>query len=210
MTSYSRTLDVDTWQGLDLRNIDRTTPEEIDAHLIESWSHRQPLYNLYANSLMIDYAPDFAKLHRWGSDFFGRHPANVLMLAAQNMQSYMMLGWETGILNTFHTLRRSGLTKGQVMEIVMFSQLYAGMRGLGHVYRAVGDILAVFADPVSAPTFPDGWGATRRRSSAAWTSRRGPSLTRTARTSPAGTRRRSATCRTRSSSASSIIRSSSR
>ena len=25
-----------------------------------------------ANSLMLDYAPDFAKLHRWGSDFFGR------------------------------------------------------------------------------------------------------------------------------------------
>jgi hypothetical protein len=159
MTSYSRELGLDTWQGLDLTNLDETTQDEINAHLIESWRARQPLYNLYANSLMIDYAPDFAKLHRWGSDFFGRHPANVLMLAVQNMQSYMMLGWETGIRNTFHTLRRGGLTKGQIMEIVMFSQIYAGMRGLGHVYHAAGDMLAVFAEPPGPPTFPEGWAA---------------------------------------------------
>jgi len=108
---------------------------------------------------MIDYAPDFAKLHRWGSDFFGRHPANVMMLAVQNMQSYMMTGWETGIRNTFHTLTRSGLTKNQIMEIIMFSQLYAGMRGLGHVYRAAGDILPIMRQPTDPPVFPDGWAA---------------------------------------------------
>ena len=37
-----------------------------------------------------------------------------------------------------------------VMELVMFSQLYAGMRGLGHVYRAVGDLLPVFGEPTVA------------------------------------------------------------
>ena len=157
MTSFSKSLDMDVRQGLDLRSIDTVTPEEINAHLVDSWSFRQPLYNLYANSLMLDYAPDFAKLHRWGSDFFGRTPENTLLLAVQNLHSYMMLGWETGILNTFHTLRRNGLTKGQIMELVMFCQLYAGMRGLGHVYRAVGDMLAVFAAPDTSPTFPEGW-----------------------------------------------------
>jgi hypothetical protein len=34
------------------------------------------------------------------------------------------------------------------------------MRGLGHVYRAVGDMLQVFAEPPGPPAhFPDGWAA---------------------------------------------------
>src|SRR5437762_6652085 len=45
------------------------------------------------------------------------------------------------------------------MELVMFSQLCAGMRGLGHVYRAVGDLLPLFAEPTVAPEFPEGWTA---------------------------------------------------
>jgi hypothetical protein len=46
------------------------------------------------------------------------------------------------------------------MELVMFSQLYAGMRGLGHVFRAVGENLPAYGPPVPplAP-FPDGWAA---------------------------------------------------
>ena len=44
------------------------------------------------------------------------------------------------------------------MELVMFTQLYAGMRGLGHVYRAVGDFLpALRRRPTVAPTFAPGW-----------------------------------------------------
>ena len=69
----------------------------------------------------------------------------------------MMLGWETGILNQFHLQRRWSLKQAQIMEIVMFSQLYAGMRGLGHVYRAMGDILPVFNDPPGPAPFPEGW-----------------------------------------------------
>ena len=59
-------------EGLDLSNLNQTTPEEINANLISVWGWRGPLYEMYANSLMLDYAPDFAKLHRWGSDMFGR------------------------------------------------------------------------------------------------------------------------------------------
>jgi hypothetical protein len=69
---------------------------------------------------MLDYAPSFAKLHRWGSDLFGSpDPANIVLLASQNMHSYMMTGWETGILNTFHTLTGAGMHKNQIMELVM-------------------------------------------------------------------------------------------
>jgi hypothetical protein len=147
-------------EGLDLSNLAETTPEEVNANLIRVWAWRGPLYELYANSLMLDYAPDFAKLHRWGSDLFGRpSQANIITLSMQNIHSYMMLGWETGILNEFHTLRRNGMPLHQIMELVMFSQLYAGMRGLGHVYRAVGDLLPVFSNPPVEAVFPDGWAA---------------------------------------------------
>lgn len=147
-------------EGLDLSNLGETSPDEVNAHLARVWSWRGPLYEMYANSLMLDYAPDFAKLHRWGSNLFGRPaPENVLTLSMQNIHSYMMLGWETGILNEFHTLRRNGLGLPQLMELVMFSQLYAGMRGLGHVYHAVGDLLPVFAEPTVQPVYPEGWAA---------------------------------------------------
>jgi hypothetical protein len=145
-------------EGLDLTDIDQINPDEVNANLIKVWGWRGPLYEMYANSLMLDYAPDFAKLHRWGSDFFGRPVlSNVILLSSQNILSYMMYGWETGILNEFHTLRRNGLTKKQIMELVMFSQLYAGMRGLGHVYRAVGDLLALWQDVEERAPFPEGW-----------------------------------------------------
>jgi hypothetical protein len=145
-------------EGLNLDNLDETTEEEINANLMSTFRVRRPLYELSANSLMLDYAPDFAKLHRWGSDLFGRPDmANITTLAMQNMLSYMMTGWETGILNTFHTLTRAGMSKAQLMEIIMFSQLYAGMRGLGHVYHAVGDLLPIMWDPPGNAAFPEGW-----------------------------------------------------
>jgi hypothetical protein len=151
---------VEVSEGLDLSKIDEITQEEVDRNLVNVWRRRQPLYELYANSLMLDYAPDFAKLHRWGSDLFGRpDPANIVLLASQNVLSYMMTGWETGILNTFHTLTGAGMSKHQIMELVMFSQLYAGMRGLGHVYRAVGDLLPVMRVPAGPFAVPEGWAA---------------------------------------------------
>jgi hypothetical protein len=148
-------------EGLDFTNLDSMSEEEKNANFAHVWSWRGPLYEMYANSLMVDYGPALAKFHRWGSNFFGRPShANIILLSAQNIHSYMMTGWETGILNEFVTLRRNGMSKEQIMEIVMFTQLYAGMRGLGHVYRAVGDVLPSFAPPDEplAP-YPDGWAA---------------------------------------------------
>jgi len=148
-------------EGLDLGNLEQTSAAEVNANLARVWSWRGPLYEMYANSLMLDYAPDFAKLHRWGSDFFGRPShENIILLSSSNILSYMMYGWETGILNEFMTLRRNGMAKEQVMELVMFSQLYAGMRGLGHVFRAVGETLPAWGPPVEPlAVFPAGWAA---------------------------------------------------
>jgi hypothetical protein len=148
----------DISEGLDLGDLDAMTPEEAEANLQHVWSWRGPTYQMTANSLMFDYAsPRFAKAHRWGADFYGRpDKVNIILQGIQNLASYMMLGWETGIANQFDLQRRNGLTKRQIMEVVMFTQLYAGMRGLGHVYRAVGDALPGMAEPAAPGAFACG------------------------------------------------------
>lgn len=147
-------------EGLDLSRMDEITPEEISAHLMQVYSWRGGTYEFGANALMLDYAPQFAKLHRWGADMTGRpDPVNIMLLGIQNMASYVMLGWETGIVNQVISLRRNGMPKEQIMELIMLAQLYAGMRGLGHVFRAVGAFLPALGEPPDGktPAFPDGW-----------------------------------------------------
>jgi hypothetical protein len=148
-----------TSEGLNLTDLAHTSQEEIDAALTHVWSWRGPLYELGATSLMLDYAPEFAKLNRAASDLFGRPGrVNIILLGIQNLHSYMMYGWETGILNQFNLQRRNGLAKEQIMELVMFSQIYAGMRGLGHVFRAVGETLPAWGPPNEPlAEFPPGW-----------------------------------------------------
>lgn len=148
-------------EGLDLDDLERMSAAELEHNLLHVWDWRGPLYEMGANSLMLDYMPpQFAKAHRWGSDLFGRpDPENIALLGVGTLAAYLTLEWETGILNQFQVLRRNGMTKQQIMEIVMFVQLYGGMRQLGHVYRAVGDMLPVFAEPENPPAkFPANWG----------------------------------------------------
>ena len=154
-------------QGLNLANIDETTDDEINAYLSTRWRGRGPLYDQYAMSLMLDYAPDFAKLHWLGAECFRTLPSDpetydpsfATPNSVQQLHSYMVLGWETGIRNQFRVLRRLGFTRAQMMEIVMFGRLVAGMRGLGHVYHAVGDVLPDYADGHGNPKWPPGWAA---------------------------------------------------
>jgi hypothetical protein len=149
-------------EGLDLSNLDYISEEEINKSLMHVWSWRGPLYEMYATSLMLDYAPAYAKLARWGADLFGRPKLeNVILMSIQNIHTYIMLGWETGIRNEFNTLRRNGMPLNQLMELTMFTQLYAGMRGLGHVYHAVGDFLAMWAPPPTTAPWPEGWAPDR-------------------------------------------------
>jgi hypothetical protein len=154
-------------QGLDLTNIDETSQAEIDAYLTTRWKGRGPLYDQYAMSLMLDYAPDFAKLHWWAAELFRTLPSNPTSYdfalatpnSIQQLHTYMVVGWETGIRNQFRVLRRLGFTRSQMMEVVMFGRLVAGMRGLGHVYHAIGDVLPDYGDGDGKPVFPEGWAA---------------------------------------------------
>jgi hypothetical protein len=148
-----------TSEGLDLDNIFETSEEEIEANLMHYWSWRGSTYEFAVKSMMLDANPAFSKLHRWGADFYGRpHHENIITLAIHNLHTYVMEGWETGILNEFVTLRRNGLAKEKTMELVMFAQIWAGIRGMGHVVRAVGDTYPALGGPREplAP-WPEGW-----------------------------------------------------
>jgi hypothetical protein len=146
-------------EGLDLGNVAETSDEEITANLMHVWSWRGATYEFAVKSLMLDHAPEFSKLHRRAADLYGRpQHEHIIALAIQNLHSYILLGWETGILNEFVTLRRHGLAKEKVMELCIFAQIYAGIRGIGLVVRSVGDTYPAFAGPEEPlARFPTGW-----------------------------------------------------
>jgi hypothetical protein len=150
-------------RGLDLANLEVTTREEVDAHLTNCWEARGPLYDMYASSLMLDYGgPAFIKHHTAASfETEGQlklsRVARTILRATHTLSAYVKIGWETGIRNEFFVLRSVGVPAAQSMEVVLFSQLYAGMRGLGHTYHAVGDFLPAFGGPTVAAEFPPGW-----------------------------------------------------
>src|SRR3981081_797536 len=96
-------------QGLDLSNIEATTPGEISAYLSTRGRGRGPLYDPYAMSLMLDYAPDFAKLHWWAAEVFRTLPSAPDVYdpvfatpnSIQQLHSYMVLGWEPRLRTPF-------------------------------------------------------------------------------------------------------------
>lgn len=150
--------------GLDMSRLDELSQEEKNAHLLWAVRDRGPLYQLWCNEITADYAhPEWVKLHSMATRHCdaGGHAEysqpDLLIWSVHNLPSYMLIGWETGIRNEFFALWRHGLPLEQTMEIVMFAQSYAGMRGLGEVYRAVGDFLAVYGPPKIPPVWPEGW-----------------------------------------------------
>jgi hypothetical protein len=150
MTEYNNTVDL-------FGNLDTLTKPEIDASMVATLAYGRPLYTLYATAMMFDWAPAFFKTMQWSLPLYGTTQEDTMMLAVQNMHSYMWSGWETGIRNTFHTLTRTGLNKQQIMEIIHFGMIYSGMRGMGHTYQAAGDLLAILTAPSVAPKYPPGW-----------------------------------------------------
>lgn len=150
-------------RGLDIDNLETLSKEEADTHLISAWGGRGSLYDMYASSLMTDYGgPAFIKMHTRSytvtESFLDMHPrAKAATRASLTLSSYVRLGYETGIRNQFIVLRQFGVPKEQSMEIVLFSQLYAGMRGLGHTYHAVGDFLPAMSPPTVPQEMPPGW-----------------------------------------------------
>jgi len=127
------------------------------------------MYQSTADSIMLDHRPDYARSFYEGLRTFRtrleqtgtetNNPVQLTITSFQHLPMYILYGWETGIYNEFRHLQSRGLSKAQLMELVMFAQMHAGMRGLQHVYNAVGRYLPDWSDGPGEVPLPSGWAA---------------------------------------------------
>jgi hypothetical protein len=128
---------------------------------------RGHFYQLTADLVMLEHRPDYAKAFydtipslRNRLRETGEEESDSVELVAESLQHlpmYILYGWETGIYNEFRHLHFRGLTRAQLMELVMFAQLQAGMRGLQLVYNSVSRLLVDLTDNPEPASFPKGW-----------------------------------------------------
>jgi hypothetical protein len=127
------------------------------------------MYQSTADSIMLDHRPDYARYFYEGLRTFrtrleqtgteSSNPVQLTITSFQHLPMYILYGWETGIYNEFRHLQSRGLSKAQLMELVMFAQMQAGIRGLQHVYNAVGRYLPDWSDGPGEVPLPEGWAA---------------------------------------------------
>lgn len=145
---------------MDTTNLEVTTREEINAELLRLLDNRQALYDVSSELIMLDYRPEFAKLHRRGSRALGHELKGASLLdSLGHLFVYIHMAWETGILNTVHSCRRQGVTRAQLLDVFMAGQLTGGPRGAENIYRAVWMMLRDYRDRPEPAEFPDGWTA---------------------------------------------------
>jgi hypothetical protein len=143
---------------MDLDTLDVTTNDEVNAELLRLLANRQALYDLSSELIMLDYRPEFAKLHRRGSRSLGHELKGASLLdSLGHLFVYIHMAWETGILNTVHSCRRQGVTRDQLLDVFMAGQLTGGPRGAENIYRAVWMMLRDYRDRPQPAEFPDGW-----------------------------------------------------
>ncbi len=129
--------------------------------------HRGHFYQLTADLVMLEHRVDYAKamydtipafrnrLRETGED--STDNAEIIAESLQHLPMYVLYGWETGIYNEIRHLRYRGLSKEQLLELVLFAQLHAGMRGLQLVYNGASRLLVDLPDPGETACFPRGW-----------------------------------------------------
>jgi hypothetical protein len=127
------------------------------------------MYQSTADSILFDHRPDYARYFYEGLRTFRtrleltntefNNPVQLTITSFQHLPMYILYGWETGIYNEFRHLQSRGLTKAMLMELVMFAQLQAGIRGLQLVNNAVGKYLPDWRDGPGEVPLPAGWAA---------------------------------------------------
>ena len=156
--------------AMDTGNLEVTTRDEINAEFIRLLDNRQALYDLSSELIMLDYRPEFAKLHRRGSRSLGVRPerrvAARLARAPLRLHPY---GLGDGILNTVHSCRRQGVTRDQLLDVFMAGQVTGGPRGAENIYRAVWMMLRDYRDRPNRRNSRTAGRRTTPRSAVAWT-----------------------------------------
>jgi hypothetical protein len=145
--------------SMDLDTLETTTNDEINAEILRLTANRQALYDLSSELIMLDYRPEFAKLHRRGSRSLGQGLKSASLLdSVGHLFVYIHMGWEIGILNTLHSCRRQGMTRDEVLDVFMAGQLTGGPRGAEVTYRAVWMMIKDYQARPEPAEWPDGWG----------------------------------------------------
>jgi hypothetical protein len=157
-----------------MTNARSMSPEEEQAFvtnryhaLVTRGLERGHFYNMTADGIMLNDRPDYAQAYYDGLQgmraAYGGSPhaeaAELVVESLGHLPMYILYGWETGIYNEFRHFQGRGFTKANIMEMVMFAQLSAGIRGLQHVYNAVAKLLVDFVEVPIEPAFPEGWAA---------------------------------------------------
>jgi hypothetical protein len=167
---------INTFTAPDLADIRGFSPEETEQFVEMRRAHGLKvdrgwglMYQSTADSILLDHRPDYARyfyealrtfrtrLELTGTEM--NNPVQLTITSFQHLPMYILYGWETGIYNEFRHLQSRGLTKAMLMELVMFAQLQAGMRGLQLVYNAVGKYLPDWRDGPGEVPLPQGWAA---------------------------------------------------
>jgi len=144
--------------GLNVDDLEHTAPEEVDQFL--AWARRNhvPTYYMTSHTVFLENRPDVLKLHQRILPHFRKHLSEaVFMMSIGQLGLYINLDWEIGIVNEFKVLQEQGVTKAQLMEVVMAAQVYSGIRGMEGVYRAIWPFIRDFRDRPEPAKFPAGW-----------------------------------------------------
>lgn len=140
--------------------------EDQVARAVVRGRERGHFYQLTADSILLE-RPDVYDRYRKGLRSFPNRlkqtgteesdAVELIVTSLGHLPMYILYGWETGIYNEFRHLQGRGFTRAQLMELVLYTQLQAGIRGLQHVYNAVAKILPFFYERPDPAPFPKGW-----------------------------------------------------
>lgn len=152
-------------QGLDLADVEETTPEEIKDFLAANLEkrHGRLAYPVSAYSFLLNNRPDMLKYHMRQMQFLHAVPANGEL--SMSITCMTMLHWyacNRVVEGVAHEVRGSldhGATKAAVNEILALAFMHSGPSGFGAVYEGAADYMVTYQDPAAEKlaVWPEGW-----------------------------------------------------
>ena len=150
-------------RGLDLRNVDDTTNEEIATFRSAVLEARRGklMYPLSAYSFVLENRPDMLKYHFRQMQQLHAVPGGGETGSA--LTCLTMLHWyacnrvEEGVIHEVRSSQREGASKTQINEVLALAFMHSGPSGFRTVYDQAFDYMQTYQDPATPIQFPPGW-----------------------------------------------------
>ncbi|MEW1823119.1 hypothetical protein AB0323_20340 [Arthrobacter sp. NPDC080031] len=143
-------------RGLDLSDLTKMTPTEIDAFK----AHYAKQFGTAHSGLdwWIDQNQEVLKRYR----LFGSLSLPVVprTMGHGYIAYYSLLGFETGVRYCVHSGQQAGLSKAQSLETIAMAFMHCGPRGMELIANALSDYEWI-EQPDNPAKFPDGWAVDR-------------------------------------------------